>query len=240
MKKNVLSGITAMLCSLLCLPNIHTAVPCAFAAEETAYTTTFPTQTTACTSVTTTTTSAEYLTKGTIPLTIDDVIALSKKGNALGWEDFKDYISTDIGSGLYIDKYDLEDGYTLLIGGVPPQAPIYMKLFRFDDTKNGIDIRTDDVEAFLGGRAIMAAVPVSSAVSEIAATSVNLSENAKGDVNCDGSKTVSDAILLSRIVAEDITVSVTEEGMKHADLNDSGSPDQDDIVLLLRLIAGIK
>jgi len=107
------------------------------------------------TTTTTTTVAADPTTKGTVQLTLNDVIELSKKGDDLTWEDFKDYISTDIGSGLYIEKYDLEDGYTLLVGGVPSTKPYYIDLYRFDDSKNSIDIRTEDVAAFLDATATM-------------------------------------------------------------------------------------
>ena len=107
------------------------------------------------TATTTTTVAADPTTKGTVQLTLNDVIELSKKGDDLTWEDFKDYISTDIGSGLYIEKYDLEDGYTLLVGGVPSTKPYYIDLYRFDDSKNSIDIRTEDVAAFLDATATM-------------------------------------------------------------------------------------
>ena len=107
------------------------------------------------TTTTTTTVVTDPTAKGTIQLTLNDVIELSKKGNDLTWDDFKDYISTDIGSGLYIEKYDLEDGYTLLVGGVPSEKPYYIDLYRYDDTKNSIDIRTEDVAAFLDSTATM-------------------------------------------------------------------------------------
>lgn len=107
------------------------------------------------TTTTTTTVVTDPTAKGTIQLTLNDVIELSKKGNDLTWDDFKDYISTDIGSGLYIEKYDLEEGYTLLVGGVPSEKPYYIDLYRYDDTKNSIDIRTEDVAAFLDSTATM-------------------------------------------------------------------------------------
>jgi len=65
-------------------------------------------------------------------------------------------------------------------------------------------------------------------------------DSISGDLNGDGSLTVSDAILLARIIAEDTTVSVTEEGMKNADMNGSGAPDHEDLTLILKKIAGIK
>ena len=86
-------------------------------------------------------------------LTLDDVVRLSKKGDKLGWEDFAQYKSKDVGSGLYILLYDIDDGYSLAIGGVPDEKPMYMRLSydtAFSD--DCIDIRTGDVEAFIKTR----------------------------------------------------------------------------------------
>ena len=122
------------------------------------------------TTTTTTTVVADPTTKGTVQLTLNDVIELSKKGNDLTWEDFKDYISTDIGSGLYIEKYDLEDGYTLLVGGVPSDKPYYIELYRYDDSKNSIDIRTEDVAAFLDSTATMTTTVAETTTATITTT----------------------------------------------------------------------
>ena len=86
-------------------------------------------------------------------LTLDDVVRLSKKDDKLGWEDFAQYKSKDVGFGLYILLYDIDDGYSLAIGGVPDEKPMYMRLSydtAFSD--DCIDIRTGDVEAFIKTR----------------------------------------------------------------------------------------
>ena len=88
------------------------------------------------------------LLKGAKDMTIKDVIELAKKGNDLDWADFKDYNGRDIGSGLYIWEYKLEDGYVLNVGGGDVmKKPIYI-LLSHDDEK-GIDIRTDDVKEYI-------------------------------------------------------------------------------------------
>ena len=88
------------------------------------------------------------LLKGAKDMTIKDVIELAKKGNDLDWADFKDYNGRDIGSGLYIWEYKLEDGYVLDVGGGDVmKKPIYI-LLSHDDEK-GIDIRTDDVKEYI-------------------------------------------------------------------------------------------
>ena len=114
----------------------------------------------------TTTTTAAATTTQVKPmsknLTLKDVIELSKKKDDLTWSGFTGYIYQDIGSGLYIWEFRINEGsgYTLWVGGVPPEKPLYIKLFRGInkkeypamegiDTKNGIDIRYDDVQSFI-------------------------------------------------------------------------------------------
>ena len=82
-------------------------------------------------------------------LTLDTVIELSAKGEALTWSDFESYESTDIGSGLYIYSYEIDETFALWIGGVPDYPPMYMRLLTKADTDTYIDIRTDDVQAFV-------------------------------------------------------------------------------------------
>ena len=60
--------------------------------------------------------------------TLDKVVELSAKGEDLTWSDFERYESKDVGSGLYIYLYDIDDTFGLWIGGVPSDKPIYMRL----------------------------------------------------------------------------------------------------------------
>lgn len=82
-------------------------------------------------------------------LTLDKVIELSHRGQDLSWRDFEEYDSTEVGSGLYILRYELEEGYSLLIGGVPEDKPFYIRLVKSDHSDPGIDIRENNVEAFI-------------------------------------------------------------------------------------------
>ena len=91
------------------------------------------------------------LLKGTKDMTLNDVIELAKKGNELDWADFKDYKGRDVGSGLYIWEFELEDGYVLDVGGTTDKKPLYI-LLSHDDEK-GIDIRTDDVKEYIASTA---------------------------------------------------------------------------------------
>ena len=87
------------------------------------------------------------LLKGTKDMTLNDVMRLAEKGNDLDWSDFKDYNGRDVGSGLHIWEYKLEDGYVLDVGGDIQKKPIYILLSHNND--KSIDIRTDDVEKYL-------------------------------------------------------------------------------------------
>ena len=124
---------------------------------------------------TTTTTTAPRVTTqssgqsrpGTKQLTTKDIIELAKKGDALTWSDFEGYIHEDVGSGLYIWEFRIEEGsgYTLRVGGVPPEKPNYIKLYHGIsgiDTQSGIDIRYNDVQEFIN-----MPIRVSSAMNQI-------------------------------------------------------------------------
>ena len=83
-------------------------------------------------------------------LTIELVKELAKKGDTLSWSDFEQYSYVDIGSGLYIHRYDIDENYYLLIGGGGIQAsPIYIRLVSKADDSEYIDIRTESVDAFI-------------------------------------------------------------------------------------------
>jgi hypothetical protein len=82
-------------------------------------------------------------------LTMAKVKGLAKKGDVLGWSDFEQYESRDIGSGLYILRYAIDADYCLLIGGLPGSDPLYIRLVSVTDHDDCIDIRTDDIDAFL-------------------------------------------------------------------------------------------
>lgn len=62
-------------------------------------------------------------------LTLEQVIERSHQGQELSWEDFENYESTEIGSGLYILRYEIDENYYLLIGGTSPKRePSYIRL----------------------------------------------------------------------------------------------------------------
>ena len=82
-------------------------------------------------------------------LSLNDVIQLSQKGDALGFDDFAPYSYLETGSGLYIRVYEINKLFSLWIGaGSPDDKPIYIAL-RANATNDSIDIRTGDVTSFI-------------------------------------------------------------------------------------------
>lgn len=82
-------------------------------------------------------------------LTLDDVVMLSQKGDALSWSDFERYQGQEIGSGLYIMRYEIDELFEVLVGGVPEETPWYIYLRVNTEANDRIDIRTEDVSAFV-------------------------------------------------------------------------------------------
>lgn len=96
-----------------------------------------------------------------IPLTLDKLLEIcSGDCSKLGWSDFERYESTEIGSGLYILQYIIEDKYTLAIGGVPDEESFYM-IFSLAGADDGIDIREESVEDYLAAHADNSGIAVS-------------------------------------------------------------------------------
>ena len=82
-------------------------------------------------------------------LTLDDVVLLAQKGDALTWSDFERYQGREGGSGLYIMRYEIDELFDVLVGGVPEETPMYIYLRVNNESKDHIDIRTDDVSIFI-------------------------------------------------------------------------------------------
>lgn len=79
----------------------------------------------------------------------DDVVMLSQKGDALTWSDFEQYQGREVGSGLYIMRYDIDKLFDVPVGGVPEETPMYIDLRVHNEAVDSIDIRAEDVSAFI-------------------------------------------------------------------------------------------
>ena len=83
-------------------------------------------------------------------LTLDDVIELSSKGEELVWEDLAEFKGVETGSGLYIMKYNIDDDFSLVVGGTAATGkPMYAYL-TYGDGEH-VDIMTEDAEVFISG-----------------------------------------------------------------------------------------
>ncbi len=83
------------------------------------------------------------------PMTLPDVIALSKLGMDLTWEDLVGFEGRDIGSGLFVIIYEIDPEFYLLVGdGKTTGKPMYAEL---NSVSRGAscDIRQQDAEAFI-------------------------------------------------------------------------------------------
>lgn len=83
-------------------------------------------------------------------LTLEKILEMSGKEDA-GWADFQDYASQDIGSGLMIWRYEVDQDFAFLIGGAGvDKPPMYMYLVsQADQESQPVDIRTGDVEGYI-------------------------------------------------------------------------------------------
>ena len=85
-------------------------------------------------------------------LTLEKVKELAKKGDNLSWADFKSFEGKEVGSGLYIIAYPIDDKYAVTIGGGgSEEKPMYIYLIYNNNAEkeNRIDIRHDDVDKFI-------------------------------------------------------------------------------------------
>ena len=84
---------------------------------------------------------------GKLRLTLEDVRTLSEKGERLSWEDFEPYDSREVGSGLYIRVYPIDETFSVWIGSFTPgEKPLYILLGTENDQ---IDLRREDPVAFI-------------------------------------------------------------------------------------------
>lgn len=80
-------------------------------------------------------------------MTLDDVVALAQKGEALTWEDLKPFYGVDVGSGLFIMKYPIDETFELVAtSGSLEGKPIRVMLVT---AAAEIDIRTENVTSFI-------------------------------------------------------------------------------------------
>ena len=70
----------------------------------------------------------------------------------LTWSDFEQYQGREVGSGLYIMQYEIDELFEVWVGGVgvsDDEKPMYIYLQVNNEAEDYIDIRTENVSAFI-------------------------------------------------------------------------------------------
>ncbi len=141
-------------------------------------------------------------------MTLEDVHTLAARGEALTWDDLRSFKGEDVGSGLYIYRYPIDDTYCLEArGGSLEGAPMSVLLLHVDETGGfrpstgySIDIRTDDVDTFLAAQANkLPYLTVTSGGQNVAAYPILISERTWVDdlhnwINADGAPAASEVL----------------------------------------------
>ena len=90
-------------------------------------------------------------TKGTKTMNLDDVKEIAQKKAKITWSDFAEFKGEWHGIGMYTHmcRFELEDGYYLLVQGNPPDSPDVIRLYHKDDP-DFIDLRYHNVNKYIG------------------------------------------------------------------------------------------
>ena len=133
------------------------------------------TSTTAVWDITTTTTTTVAEVDSPL-ISVEDILSLAQKGDALSWGDFEQYEHTDVGSGLIVWEFNIKDDSSKLLigGGSLDENPVYIRLQMSNGTT--LDVRNDDLTSLYYDDGLFM----------------------MGDVNADGDFTISDVVLLQK------------------------------------------
>ena len=75
-------------------------------------------------------------------ISLSDLNNLSQEAATLHWDDFEEYLFEDIGSGIYIRKYNVEGGHQLLVTGKSLESPPE-KIYVVDQQGKEMDFTPD-------------------------------------------------------------------------------------------------
>ena len=78
-------------------------------------------------------------------ITLTELKSLSEKGAALNWSDFDKYVFEDIGSGVYIRKYQVEGERQLVVSGKSLEQPPE-KISVVDSSGKELEMTPENVE----------------------------------------------------------------------------------------------
>ena len=103
-------------------------------------------------------------------ITVDDILGLSKKAEALTWSDFEKYEHTDVGSGLIVWEFNIKDDSSKLLigGGSLEEEPVYIRLKMNNGTM--LDVRKDDLKPWYYDNSTSTATTAPIATTSISTT----------------------------------------------------------------------
>ncbi len=174
-------------------------------------------------------------------MTLDDVKELSKKGKSLDWEDLDAFEAKWRNAGVYsrFCKFDLGDGFFLVVGGEPNFRPETVWLC-YSSMDNYVDVKTGDVSEFISKYAKEDKVTTTTkAAVTTTSKAVTTTTTAKATTTTTAkTTTTSKAVTTTTTAKATTTTTVSEMPVTlKGDANCDGQVDMADVVLVMQALA---
>ncbi|MBQ6211507.1 MAG: dockerin type I repeat-containing protein [Ruminococcus sp.] len=170
-------------------------------------------------------------------MTLDDVKELSKKGKSLDWSDLDVFEAKWRNAVIYsrFCKFDLGDGFFLVVGGEPDYLPETVWLC-YSSTENYVDVKTGDVSEFISKYAKEDNVTTTTkAAVTTTSKAVTTTTTAKATTT---TTTTSKAVTTTTTAKATTTTTVSEMPVTlKGDANCDGQVDMSDVVLVMQALA---
>lgn len=174
-------------------------------------------------------------------MTLDDVKELSKKGKSLDWSDLDVFEAKWRNAVIYsrFCKFDLGDGFFLVVGGEPDYLPETVWLC-YSSTENYVDVKTGDVSEFISKYAKEDKVTTTTkAAVTTTSKAVTTTTTAKATTTTTAkTTTTSKAVTTTTTAKATTTTTVSEMPVTlKGDANCDGQVDMSDVVLVMQALA---
>ena len=174
-------------------------------------------------------------------MTLDDVKELSKKGKSLDWSDLDVFEAKWRNAVIYsrFCKFDLGDGFFLVVGGEPDYLPETVWLC-YSSTENYVDVKTGDVSEFISKYAKEDKVTTTTkAAVTTTSKAVTTTTTAKATTTTTAkTTTTSKAVTTTTTAKATTTTTVSEMSVTlKGDANCDGQVDMSDVVLVMQALA---
>jgi len=174
-------------------------------------------------------------------MTLDDVKELSKKGKSLDWEDLDAFEAKWRNAGVYsrFCKFDLGDGFFLVVGGEPNFRPETVWLC-YSSMDNYVDVKTGDVSEFISKYAKEDKVTTTTkAAVTTTSKAVTTTTTAKATTTTTAkTTTTSKAVTTTTTAKATTTTTVSEMPVTlKGDANCDGQVDLSDAVMIMQALA---